>query len=241
MPSPTHETLASLFRDCPALGPTLLRMATDTDIPESVIPRPAVAEFSDLSPAEYRADVVIRLDHPHADPSQAPAVVLVIEIQLERDGDKRFSWPMYEVSTHARLRCPAAVLVITLDRAVARWCAEPIPIGPSGSVSHPLVLGPQQIPRVSDKDTALRLPELAVLSAAAHADQPDSAESVALALDACNHLDNDRATVYADFIFTRLGEATRRALETLMERNTYNYQSEFARKYFEQGHAQGRR
>ncbi|MEM9493665.1 MAG: hypothetical protein AAGC55_31235, partial [Myxococcota bacterium] len=47
--------------------------------------------------------------------------------------------------------------------------------------------------------------------------------------------------VYADFIFTRLGEATRRALETLMERNTYNYQSEFARKYFEQGHAQGRR
>ncbi|MCG8422966.1 MAG: DUF4351 domain-containing protein [Proteobacteria bacterium] len=95
--------------------------------------------------------------------------------------------------------------------------------------------------RIDDENEARKQPELAVLSAAARAHEPDSVDSVAAALSACECLDNERATLYAELIFARLGEASVGALETLMELRKHQYQSEFAKKYFAQGREEKRR
>jgi hypothetical protein len=52
-------------------------------------------------------------------------------------------------------------------------------------------------------------------------------------------LDRDHEQFYPDFIFARLGEAARAALELLMTNPKREYESDFARKYFYQGVAQG--
>jgi len=105
---------------------------------------------------------------------------------------------------------------------------------------HPLVLGPQQIPVVTDLDVACRSPELAVLSVAAHGHEP-GAEHIALAaLAASRGLDSDRELLYPDFIFVLLGEVARKALEQLMQTGKYEYQSDFVRKHYFQGMAEGK-
>lgn len=235
MPSITHESLVDLFRECPALAPELLRQA-GTDLPAGTTPRVTSAELVDLDPAEYRADVVVRLDAADDQADEA----IIVEVQLERDAKKRKSWPLYVAGIHARLDCPATLLVIAINDGVANWCAEPISLDRNRSVINPLVFGPNNLPRITDFDQAREHPELAVLSVAAHGKEEDAAPIAAAALTACETLDTHRATRYIDFIFTSLGEAARNALETFMTAHNYQYQSDFAKKYVAEGREEGR-
>jgi hypothetical protein len=52
-------------------------------------------------------------------------------------------------------------------------------------------------------------------------------------------IDDQLATLYADVVLATLPMAARRHMEELMRTGTREYQSEFARKYFFQGHAEG--
>ena len=140
----------------------------------------------------------------------------------------------------ARWRCPVLLVIIAPNAAVARWCAEPIDLGHGRCLLRPLVLGPDQIPVITDPEEALRAPELAVLSVAAHGHEP-GAEHIALAaLSAVRDLDSDRHLLYPDFIFALLGQVARTALEQLMRIPNYEYQSDFARKYYFEGKAEGK-
>ena len=235
MPSFIHESLVDLFRHRPDLAPALMRRA-GVELPDAATPRVTSAELVDLNPAEYRADVVVRLDQ--ADGSAAEAII--VEVQLERDGKKRQSWPWYMAGVHAKLDCLATLLVVTIDSGIAAWCARPIALDRNGSVIRPLVLGPETLPHITDFEQARQLPELAVLSAAAHGNEDDAAEIAMAGLSACSGLDSQRATRYADFILASLGEAARRALEELMSVHKYEYQSDFAKKYFNEGREEGR-
>ena len=57
-------------------------------------------------------------------------------------------------------------------------------------------------------------------------------------LPAVGALDEKRARFYGDLVLNSLNEAARRALEAMMK--GYEYQSDFAKKYFAQGRAEGR-
>ena len=92
------------------------------------------------------------------------------------------------------------------------------------------------------KEGALKDPELAVLSAMAHAKDPDtmkSARIASLAQMACVEFDTERSMLYCDLILKSLPEAARWALQT-MDASKYEYQSEFARRYYGQGKTEGR-
>ena len=236
MPSVAHESLVDLFRERPALALDLLCSVTGTYFAEQGKPSITSAEFSDLEPAEYRADVVVRLDDENGEATEA----FIVEVQLDRDTGKRYSWPLYEAGVRARLRCQATVMVIAIDPGVAAWCAKPITLSRGGSVTRPIVLGPDELPRIRDMELAREQPELAILSVAAHGNEEDAAEIALAALDACRGLDSSRSTRYADFVLSSLGEAARRALETLMSLQKYEYQSDFAKKYYNQGRDEGR-
>src|SRR5690606_31191488 len=125
------------------------------------------------------------------------------------------------------------VLVVTDDDTVATWAAQSIEMGCANTFT-PLVIGPSGVPEIVDDDLAQAHPELAVLSAMAHGQDPDVTKSVriaAAAQRACSDLDNERAGLYLDLIHISLSEDARRALQEMLPAN-YEYQSDFARKYY---------
>jgi hypothetical protein len=246
MPSTLHEALVLLFRESPRLAPMLLARVLGIEVsPDGGIAGIAdvqvtSAEFADLDPAEYRADVVLRVPDER-DRDRATQEVFIVEVQLEPDDAKHFTWPQYVIGARTRYRCRATLVVVAVDERVALWCAQPIELDRAGNVFRPLVIGPGDIPVITDEAEARRSPELAVLSVIAHGREPGSEAIGAAALAACDRLDNPRSSLYADLIYLNLNQIARAALEAVMDLRNYEYQSDFARKYFAQGIAQGYR
>jgi hypothetical protein len=234
MPSHLHEALLLLFRNHPALAPALLREALHVQIPDYTDVRIDSADLTDIQPAEYRADLVVLLL------TETPVLGIVLEVQLSSDEDKRYVWPVYVANLRARIRCPVCLLVIAADEAVARWAGQAVELG-GGNWFVPWVLGPSGVPEITDEERAIEHPELAVLSAMAHAQDPNTDKSVRIALLAqmvSLGLDAERSTLYCDLILHSLPDAARRAL-LAMDASKYQYQSEFAQRYFGQGKAAG--
>jgi hypothetical protein len=251
MPSTLHEALVLLFRESPRLAPMLLARTLGTDLglgldlgldlglglPPDADIQVTSAEFADLDPPEYRADVVLRIpdDSGDKDRDKATREVFIVEVQLDQDPVKHFTWPQYVTAARTRYRCPATLVVVAVDERVARWCVQPITLDRAGNVFRPVVIGPAAIPVVTDEAQARAWPELAVLSVIAHGREPGSETIGAAALAACDRLDNANASLYADLIYTNLNEIARSALEALMQQHKYTYQSDFARKYVAEG------
>jgi hypothetical protein len=228
-----HEILVDLFKNRPSLAAEILVEVLGVSLPDYTEARIASADLTEIQPAEYRADAVVLLLH-----GGSPVRVVIVEVQLTVDLQKRFSWPAYAVVSRAVHGCPVALLVVAPDPNVAEWCAEPIEIGIPGFVLRPPVLRRTAIPVVTDPGEAARRPELGVLSAMAHGETEEGATIAAAVLPAIRELEDDRSRFYHDLVYTSLNEASRRALEVLMK--GYEYQSDFAKKYVAQGRAEGR-
>ena len=234
MPSQLHEVLLLLFRNRPTLAPSLLHSALHADLPSYTEALLDSADLTDVQPAEYRADLVVRL----VDGTSVFAIV--VEVQLSVAESKRFVWPVYVANLRARLKCPVCLLVVAVDDAVARWAAKPIEMGGTNRFT-PYVLGPSAVPEITDANQAQDDPELAVLSVMAHGRDADSQKSAQIAIAAqiaSAGLEEDRSKLYFDLIMNSLSEAARRALGT-MDLTTYEYQSDFAKHYVAQGVAEG--
>ena len=108
------------------------------------------------------------------------------------------------------------------------------------SLMHEALLGPEAVPVVTEQQVASAAPELAVLSAMAHGQSERGFDVGKAALEAVMTLDEDRVLFYNDLVVAALSEAARRSLEALMQPEGYEYQSDFARKYFGNGKAEGK-
>lgn len=235
MPSQEHETLIHLFRNRPSLAAELLVDALGVTIPTYSEARLESEEFTDCTPTEYRADAVVLLTQ-----ADEPALAVVVEVQRGQDRDKRWSWPVYLATLRARTRCPTVLLVICTNTRTAIWCAAPIHLGHPGWTLAPLVIGPDAVPMVTDAKEAARAPELAVLSAMAHGGSPEGADVLRALFGALSTIDDGQARLYSDFVLMALPPAARLSLEVMMETGTYEYQSDFARKYVAEGREEGR-
>jgi len=188
MPSGLHEALVEMFRWRPSLAAELLTDALGMNLPVFEHARVESGEFTDLTPTEYRADTVVVLTT-----AGTPVLAAVVEVQLGQDRDKRWSWPVYLTTLRARLRCPAVLLVICVDKATAAWASTPIELGHPGTRLCPLVLGPDRVPIVTDTATAGRTPELAVLSAMTHGADPARSDVLDALLGALATVDEEHA------------------------------------------------
>jgi hypothetical protein len=225
MPSWTHEGLVQLFADrleltaelLGALGLTLRGPFRRVD-----------ADLTDLSPAELHADLVLRSD-------ARPARAVIVEVQLQIDAGKRWSWPAYVALLRARERCDVTLVVVAIDARVAAWCAESFELTP-GVQFAPVVLGPSRIPSVVDVQHACDNLELSLLSALAH---PETAvlDATFAALEAAQ--DEGRAAIYTDILIASVA-AARTYWEKMMQPRKYEFQTEFARKYVAMGREEGR-
>ena len=217
MPSLEHNALVEMFRETPELAARLLAQILRAPVPPHRSVAVVEAALDQLLPTEYRADLVLEL----RDAGNKLTLAIVLEVQRDEDGKKKFSWPVYVTVLRARKRCPACVLVIAPDAGVATWAAKPIQLGlgPGDGSVTPWVLGPEQLPRVTDAGVAAQEPELSVLSARAHGNEPDGLPVVLAALAGLGGLDPKMAAVYFRIIYDALREPMRSALETLIMAN----------------------
>ena len=158
---------------------------------------------------------------------------------MEIDRDKEWTWPFYLSGLRVRLRCPTVLVVVTVDPEVERWARLEIDLGDGCCTMRAFVIGAGDVPVVTDHELARAVPELAVLSVAAHAAAPEGEAIAVAALDAARHLDRDRSVFYPDFVFTFLKAAAPALLEKLMATADYQFHSDFARRYFAEGKAEG--
>jgi len=109
-----------------------------------------------------------------------------------------------------------------------------IELGHLGFGLAPIVIEFRDVPRSIDPVQAHKLPELAVLSAIAH----PALDTAATAFSAIEPLPADQKKLYCDVIRAKLPVALRQILEASMIKG-YEYQSEFARLYYGEGHEKG--
>lgn len=191
-----------------------------------------VLESPDLThtvPVELRADAVTVLYD-----GDRPVLGIICEVQLRKDRRKWRSWARYVMSMMMRLDCPVQLVVFTTSVAVAQWAAAPI-AHHGALLGVPVVVGPDQIPVITDPAVAREDPEMAMLSAVTHSEVPGVLEAVLHAL----RPDFDNSGLYADLIYGALPAAARKHLEDLVT-STYEYKMPFARKYFAEGKAEGK-
>ncbi|MBI5489373.1 MAG: hypothetical protein HY905_18720 [Deltaproteobacteria bacterium] len=232
MPSPLHEQLLELLRTKPALAAELLCRATGLGLEPGTVAaaRTGSQSFAQLRPPEYHADLVVELGWPCTE------LAIVVEVQLAADDDKHRSWPQYVATLWGRLRCPVWLLVVAVDAGVAAWCAQAIEMG--GMRLRPVVVGPEDIPSITDAHIAREAPELAVLSALAHAPEPAGFTICKVAAEAVLSQRLPERYTCIDLMLSRLPAAARRALEDWMSA-THEYQSELFRRLVDQGRAEG--
>lgn len=204
-----HEVLVDLLKSRPSLGAELLTEALGVTLPSYTEARLVSTDPAQLQPAGYRADVVVLLLD-----GDIPVLLLVVEVQLGIDEDKRFTWLAYTMRARAKHRCPVVLLVVAPDPDVAAWCREPIETGIPGFVLRPPVLGREAIPIVTDPAEAARRPELAVLSALAHGEGEQGAAIAAAVLPVVAGLGDEQARFYGALVPNGLHEAAQRRLET---------------------------
>jgi hypothetical protein len=238
MPSLEHNGFVDMFRENPALAPHFLATLFHLDIPPYATVEVVESALDQLIPVEFRADLVLEL----RDASRAIVLAIVLEVQREKDPDKKFSWLVYVAVVRARKRCPTIVLVVAPDADVAAWAMEPIDSGLGRGSFSPLVLGPAIVPRVTDEALANEEPELAILSAVAHGNGPNGLDVIQAFSRALDRLDRELAAAYFQIVYTALREPMRIALEAMvMERQAETKATfpPFMQKLIDRGELEG--
>ncbi|MGV9308597.1 hypothetical protein ACWDLG_34940 [Nonomuraea sp. NPDC003727] len=236
VPSIAHETVIDLFRKRPTLAATLIHGQGVTLAGHDEV-RVESENLVDCKPAEYRADAVV----VHRAGSK-PVLGVVVEVQLRPDEDKQWSWPVYLATLRARLQCDTVLLVMCLSSKTARHCATPIDMGHPGWRLAPLVMGPDQLPRITDVAQAVAEPELAALSVVAHGRTPgaDGQEVMDAFLKAAPLMADGLGETYADVVLALLSKvAAQRFVEGLMAVGTDKYKSDYVRQWVAEGLAEG--
>lgn len=229
MPSTDHEALIKLFRGAPELLAEVMRATFDLGLPAAKR-EPLESTFSDMA-AEYRADLVLGFG----------ADCVIVEVQLQKNAEKKKSWPHYVTSLHLREKGRVYLIVVTDSAEVGRWASEPIRLGNPGSVFIPLVLGPGTCPRIRSLKEAEQRPALAVLSAILHAGEGADVHDFSAGFLGAMALDGERGTFYGDWVLNASGELEDQILEATMRMSQgWEPKSKFGREQWSKGRAEGR-
>jgi hypothetical protein len=136
-----HEILVELFRGNSELAVALLRTCAGIAVDHTRVELGSI-DLSQVASTEYRADAVVIL----YDLADRPVAGVIVEVQRQIERDKLLTWPAYVAALRAKLACPAVLLVIAPDPAVAAWARRPIELGHPGFLLTPVVIGFDDVP-----------------------------------------------------------------------------------------------
>ncbi|MGW0801856.1 hypothetical protein [Nonomuraea sp. NPDC002799] len=137
---------------------------------------------------------------------EKPVSGVILEVQREYDEGKNWTWPVYLATLRGRVKCPCILLVFCPNPAEARKCAKPIHMGHPEWTLHPIVLGPDQVPMVTDIARAIAEPELMALSAIVHGAGDEGLKVLQVLYDSQQHLSKEERS-YSDLVVALLPES----------------------------------
>ncbi|WP_399138930.1 hypothetical protein Q3A86_15850 [Streptomyces sp. NBUA17] len=201
MVSSSHEAMHRIFQDHPTL---FSRVSETLGLP---FPSPTAVtalpnDVTETKAVDRRIDTLLRIDTESHGP-----FLLAVEAQKKKDPEKSASWGYYLAYLRSKYRLPPLLLVICQDRATAEWAARPDPIGfcswPSLTV-RPLVVGPGNMPVISDPAEAVDDLALATLSTIVHGASPDIEGILKTMSTALRAVPDDVRNPVVEFIFQGL-------------------------------------
>lgn len=198
-----------IFRDEPGLFSRVLLKA-GIAFPEPTAIQPLDTDLTEIRPLARRVDTVFRVDT-----AEDGGFLLAVEAQGKADAGKASSWTYYLAHLYAKYQLPPILLVVCRDKATASWAAEPVRVGLPFHTSmavFPLVLGPGNVPAVTDPDEATKDLALAVFSALAHAKDPGLPAILDALAAAVANTGGEAAQRWAEFTEVGLGDTPARAL-----------------------------
>ncbi|GAA1514795.1 hypothetical protein GCM10009677_55010 [Sphaerisporangium rubeum] len=207
-------------------------------LPDTVKVEIMNVDLTDLTPVPRWVDTLLKLHLPDRQ------VIAAIEAQTNRSEEKRRRWARYLAHLHDTHQCDVLLIVTCPTAATARWARQPYVVGlPQWHTLtvRPLVLGPDNIPIITDVPQAIEDINFTVMSAVVHAKSPSVDAILNTLSQALHHIDKGEAAELAEFTESGLGEGQARDLwRTLMATQTYTYVSELRAKGREEGRVEGR-
>lgn len=232
MPSPWHDAVNELLRGHPEVVAEILRDCAGLDTPADLPAEIGSPQFNDRPSADFFADTVVLM----AGPVHDPAFGVIVEAQQDKNESKVRQLPRYAAALWLQIRKPVEILVLCREQGVADWYARPISLGLRGCSCLPVVVGPREIPAVTDTERMVANPTLGTLSFAMHGGNPPVATAFAAALPLLSAAD---APKYYELAYRMSSSTLRQILEEIVAAETWPVYSPFAKKHFGLGEASG--
>ncbi|WP_461063586.1 hypothetical protein [Streptomyces pseudoechinosporeus] len=237
MVSSSHEAMHRLFQEDPGAFARTFR-ALDLPFPDPVAVSLMPTDLTEIKPLERRVDTLLKLDT-----ASGESHLLVVEAQGKKDPKKPASWAYYIAHLYAKYRIPPVLLVTCQDKTTAAWAAEPITIGPRQwrtLTLRPLVLGPHNVPAITDPSAAARDIPLATLSAITHGKDANAAAILKALAAALKTVDEESARIFAEFTELGLGTAPAAKIwRQLMSVDLSFFRSETSQRLRAEGRVEG--
>nr|WP_145485406.1 MULTISPECIES: hypothetical protein [Streptomyces] len=234
----SHEALHRIFQKDPAVLTKALQRVLHVPFPE---PREIVAmnvDLTEIEPVERRVDTLMRAE------TDEGTYLLVVESQGKVDDRKRGSWPYYLAYLYEKYRCEPVLIVVTQSSTTAKWASRPIRFGFRGWHSmtvRPLVLGPDNVPVITDEHWGEQDPSLSVFSAMTHGRGPQAPAILDSLAAILKTVDPDTASVYAQFVDSCLTDSQAKQMwRDLMKTVQYFWRHPLAEQVREEGRVEGR-
>ena len=203
MVTSAHEGMHRIFQERPEILTPVFGVL-GIALPEKAAVYAITSDVTETRPIARHIDTALRIC-----PSDGEDFLLAVESQERRDDRKEASWPYYVAYLQSKYRLPVLLLVLCRDRATAKWAAGPFDCGTRGWTvqrTFPLVVGPDNLPMITDARTAARNPAMAAFSALTHANNRDC-DAILDALDhALTGMDADASDYIYQFLDVTLGE-----------------------------------
>ncbi|HEY1823608.1 MAG TPA: hypothetical protein VGG83_27085 [Trebonia sp.] len=241
-PTSEHEALHRIFLQDEALFARAAAHILGVVVQEPQQVTVLSSDLTTVKPLERRPDSVLMAEWLIDDP--AGRYVLIIESQTDPDANKLKRWPYYIAYLHDKYECPVVLLIVCNKESTATWARQPIVIGLPDltcMLVHPVVLGPDNVPAVTDLARAGGDVTFAVFSALTHGRSSKVSAILEALAGALKAIDRDTALTLIEITEAGLSEtAGQQKWRELMTKQLIPYVSEFRRQGIEEGRAEGR-
>ncbi|MEU4034276.1 hypothetical protein [Streptomyces collinus] len=203
MVTSAHEGMHRIFQERPEILTPVFKVL-GIALPEKATVDAVITDVTETKPLARHIDTALRVA-----PSDGEEFLLAIEAQERRDPKKGSSWAYYVAYLRAKYGLPVLLLVVCRDRTTAKWAAGPFECGARGWTAqrtYPLVVGPDNLPVITDVRTAAEKPALATFSALTHANSADRDAILEALGRALQGMDAEAADYFYQFLDVALGD-----------------------------------
>ncbi|MFD3591444.1 hypothetical protein ACFWU5_01860 [Nocardia sp. NPDC058640] len=238
MISSSHEAMHGIFTyDAAAVGRAfrVLRLP----FPDPIAVEQISVDLTTTAPVERRADTILRVT------TAEDEFLLIVEAQSCRDLTRIAAWSYYVTFLHNKYELPVVLVVVCHDKETAAWASKPLTLTYRGWTTftlQPMVLGPHNVPAITDPAEVLADLPLAALSAITHAREPEiNAILEAIIVAFRRRGSDDETEFYAELIEQGISHTDAAQLwRDKMDMDLAFFRSESAQRLRAQGREQGR-